>query len=282
MVPRLIAEISTLNEAKAAVEGGADEIILNRGYADREELGICSQYLSSVKKRLIISIPPVMSDEELTSTLNTLGSLNIQAVSVSNIGAVSAAVKAFETCADFGMNIFNSKTLKLLKEAEIKRAGLSPELNLKEVRGLVRKAGQIGIEAECLVHGDIQIMVSKQCLPYNLSGKEACKGCPEEFFSIRDHRGYVFPVRRGAGCLNYTYNSRELCTLQNIRDILGAGVMNWRFSLSFKEPGYIIRVLKAYKEAHKLSAAELKNIKKQLEDMSPMKFTKGHYYRGVE
>jgi|GEM_PF-2676033 len=280
--PNIIAEVRNFSEAKAAIDAGADELILNLEYASLKELRKCKNYADLKSKKLTAQIPRIMSDAELEFLVPKLVEEKIKSVSVANPGALHAIRGKFEVFSGPGMNVFNSHALELLKKNGVKRAALSIELNMKELKNLASAAKRIGIGIECLVQGDIELMISRQCISSNLFGRLACEECSKTELYIRDEHGYAFPVRRDRKCLSHIFNSRELCMLQNVRELLEIGIHNLRFNFCFKDEKYIKRVLNAYATAASRNERELKKEKETLEKMSERGFTRAHYFRGVE
>jgi len=278
----IIAEVRNFNEAKAAVNSGADEIFFNLEYASINDLKKCRDYAEQKNKKFAAIIPRIINDEELGFTLSRLEKDGVKNVAAGNVGALKAAKEKFDVFAELGMNVFNSYTLELLKKNGVKRAMLSIELNMKELRALTKAAERIGIDAACLVHGDIELMVSRQCINSNFFGKLACEECKITELYIKDEKSYGFPVRRDRSCINHVFNSRELCMLEHVSELSSIGISNLRFNFCFKDEHYIRKVLNAYTTAHEAGRKELRRENDKLGRLNRLGFTKAHYFRGVE
>lgn len=278
----IIAEVRNFHEAEAAVNSGTDEIFFNLEYGSINDLKRCRDYAEQKNRKFAAIIPRIISDEELEPILSKLEEEKVKNVSVGNVGALRAAKGKFEVFAELGMNVFNSYTLEFLKKHGVKRVTLSIELNMGELRALAKAAGRIGIEAACLVHGDIELMVSRQCISSNFFGKLACGECRTAEVYIKDEKGYVFPVRRDRKCINHIFNSRELCMLEHVNELSAMGISSLRLNFCFKDEHYIRKVLNAYKTANKAERKELRRENDKLGRLSGLGFTKAHYFRGVE
>ena len=264
-----IAEVTSHGQAAAALESGASEIYLNLEYSSLEELRRCQSLFQEAAGRLTAIIPRVISDKALEELLASLEGEDVKSVSVGNVGALGAARKRFKVSAEHWMNVYNTHALRFLKENGVDRAVPSLELNMKELRVLAKASKKIGIEIACLVHGEIELMTTRQCLVYNALGRGACGGCEKTSFYIRDEKGFKFPVRRDERCLNHIFNSRELRMEGYIDFLLKNGVSNLRFNLSFKDESHIRIVLAAY----------LRRVSLTRDDRTG--FTRAHYFRGV-
>ncbi|GBE56241.1 peptidase family U32 [archaeon BMS3Bbin16] len=266
----IIAEICGLEQCKAALAGGEADIFFSLEYGGFDELTACLATSTEADKKFTAITPVINSEGTLGPLLRELQRLGVENLSVGSIGALGAASeKGFNLSTEASMNVFNSESLMFLKEIGVSLVTASHELNLKEIRILTRTARKIGVELACIVHGDVVLMTSKQCLAYNFIGPGVCSECQSKGLSLRDARGFRFPVMRTRSCTNQILNSRELRMDGQIGRLVSNGISNLRFNFCHTAPERIKEVLKCYRDDMALSDAG-------------SGFTRGHYFRGVE
>jgi len=115
------------------------------------------------------------------------------------------------------------------------------------------------------------MMVSEHDLVGGLfSGKR-----PEDIF-LKDEKGYEFPVMNDAHYRTYIMNSRELCMLDYVPDIIKAGVSCLRIEARTYDPKMTGKITGDYREAIDDAVSGTKSEKR-----CTGTYTNGHYFRGV-
>ena len=163
---------------------------------------------------------------------------------------------------DHPFNIFNRLTIEyLLRSSE--RVTLSPELTLKEIRNLTSYGS-----TECIIHGNFPLMVSE----HNLA-RGIFPGGSDEIY-MKDEKGFVFPVRTDLQGRTYIMNSRELCMIEHVPDLIKAGVDSLRIEAKTYDRKTTERITRAYREA-------IDNCGVKMKCSEFGEYTTGHYFRGV-
>jgi putative protease len=162
---------------------------------------------------------------------------------------------------DYPFNIFNRLSVEYLSNYS-NRITLSPELKLKEIKTLTSYGS-----TECIVHGNFPLMVSEHDLSRGLFPKSAGD------VYLKDEKGFVFPVKTDLQDRTYIMNSRELCMLEHVPDLIKAGVDCLRIEAKMYDMETTERITRAYRDA-------IDNCgKKKCSDFG--EYTTGHYFRGV-
>lgn len=147
------------------------------------------------------------------------------------------------------------------------RATLSPELTLNEIRELAQSG-----PAECIVHGFFPLMVSE----HNLTGSLFSGEKTGDIF-LKDEKGFKFPVMTDTHNRTNIMNSRELCLLGSVPDIIKAGVSCLRIEAGTYDAKKTGKITKEYREAIDDAVSERENGNgKQCGE-----HTTGHYFRGI-
>jgi putative protease len=298
MRPLLSVSVYSLEELEEALEGGADRIYFGEGLFRRPE--IAGQKESSVKrleavfemavaetqkvgKKIYISTPKVVKDFEMKSvekTFSRVKKLGADGALVSNLGTLGLAkAENIPFIADSPLNIFNSHTSALLLHEGAQMVVISPELTLEELKSVASYG-----PAECIVHGRLELMESEHCLTGGLLGdsKGQCSApCRSGKFTLVDEKNYKFPLIMDYECRMHILNSRSLCMLEYVPEILESGISSLRVeTLGMESPDEIRRVTQAYRNAID-AYLERKKEHESCEKLGKG-FTTGHYFRGVQ
>ncbi len=135
----------------------------------------------------IVDIPRgILSEERIAKRLEYFKSKGFNGAFCGNLSAVTIAKEqGFIPLADFGLNIFNSYSLKMAEELGCKGATLSYELGLSE--------GRFGgnIPKGIISYGNVPLMLFKNC---PLKNGISCADCDKKGY-LTDRLGTKFPVR---------------------------------------------------------------------------------------
>ena len=166
------------------------------------------------------------SSEKYAKDLIRLKSHGVSLAWACTLDGISIAEKAgLPFASGFGMNIFNSLSVKEAEALGAKDILLSCELNLSQVAHL---GGDIprGIMA----YGRIPLMLTRNCPVRN---KLSCSECKGDSFLV-DRMGVEFPVRCRNGC-SYILNSRPLWLADKKNDIRNCDFSLLYFTTETKE-----------------------------------------------
>lgn len=156
---------------------------------------------------------------------------------------------------DFGLNVFNSRSLEYLRRKGLRSACVSFELRFSQIRDL-RKP----LPAEAIVYGRLPLMITENCLMKN-SGSCSC-GRPNV---LRDRTGAAFPLLPAYGHRTEIQNDRPLW-LADLGDYRRLGLQYARLRFTTERPEECPRIFRDY-----LEGAPARG-----------EFTRGLYKRGVE
>ncbi len=185
--------------------------------------------------------------------------LGVKSILCGNLGHIRPAQQAgFDVRGDFGLNIYNSDAMSVLRELNLKSATVSFELRWSAIRHLSKC-----VPAEAIVYGRLPLMITENCIVKASLGRCGC----EAFGGITDRTGMVFPVVKTFGCRNVVLNSQKLYLADKRQDFVHAGLWAARLMFTTENPQECVSVTDAYL-GHR-------------EDPSG-NFTRGLYYRGVE
>ena len=207
-------------------------------------------------------LPRVITDEESRQVYEALVKLfdyGVREALVGNLGHVMLARSAgMKVRGDFGLNVFNSHSMEVLKEAGFLSATASFELRLSQIRDMGKP-----LDTEAIIYGRLPLMVSDQCVIRHSAGHCTCQ-TPAQ---MADRMGSVFPVVKEFGCRNVIYNAHKLYLADKKDDLYASGL--WGLRLMF--------TTESGRECAEVARGHL-----GLSDYRPNVLTRGLYYRGVE
>ncbi len=267
--PELLAPAGDLEKLKIAVLYGADAVYIGgeayglRAKAknfDMEKMkeGIDFAHAYGVKVYVTANIYAHNADfEGMADYFKQVEKIGADAVLISDLGVFSVAKEAapnLEIHVSTQANNTNYKSAQMWHQLGAKRIVVARELSLKEIKQIRQNIPQ-DMEIEAFVHGAMCISYSGRCLLSNyLSGRDANKGacahpCRWKYHLVEETRpGEYMPIEeneRGT----YIYNSKDLCMLEHIPDLVDAGIVSLKIEGRMKTPFYVGTVIKAYRMA---------------------------------
>ena len=263
---KIIAQVDTLEKISAALDAGADEILFGGETFTNQPVKNISNAVKLVrdrKKSICLATPRLVREDKFPAVEKTF-SADFDAIYIQNLSLLDAAKKFSAVRADFSIHVFNSATINFLKALGVAGVTLSPELNLVQIKNLVKKSP---LPLECIVHGRQELMISAYCVLGSFLGGLDKKNCPHvcrsNKFYLRDRKNELFPVVTDQFCRMHILNAKTLSMIENRADFDGVARIrvDCRY-LSAQETAKIVR-------AYKFGGAEIEN------------FTRGHYFRGV-
>ena len=214
--------------------------------------------------RVAAVLPRIVHDDELPKLqhqLADLRDLGIRDVLVGNLGLLIPAREAgMRIHGDFGLNIYNSASMNIMRDLELASATLSFEMTLPQIRD-VSKA----VNAELIAYGRLPLMVTEHCLMKNRTGECSCQNAATK---LTDKTGAEFPIiKDGNSCRSVLLNGKKLSWLDRQDDLAKLGLWAIRLYFTTENPKEVDRVLTDY-------------LNPELFD--PGACTRGLYLRGVE
>jgi putative protease len=260
-LPELLSPAGDPLALKAAVENGADAVYLGlknfnarRGAANfsLKELKEAVEYAHLRNVRLYLTFNTLILNEEFKEAFSTLlkaVNLGVDAVIVQDWGLIHLLRQKFPQLrlhASTQLNVHNLQQVKMLEKLGFKRAILARELSLGEI-GRLRKF--TSLELEVFVHGALCFFYSGHCLFSSMvGGRSGNRGlctqpCRLSYVLYSGER----PFKQVFG--RYPLNTRDLCTLSFLPELIKRGVNALKIEGRLKSPDYVGVVTRVYREA---------------------------------
>ena len=276
----LLSPVGDFECLKAAVQNGANSVYFGanlfsaRAFAhnfDEAELKKAIEYakLRGVKTNLTLNT--LIKDNEFDDAIKLASKayeFGIDAIIIQDLGLAKKLIELFPDLPMHGstqMTIHNLNGALKLQELGFKRVVLSRELSLTEIEYICKNTS---IEIECFVHGALCISYSGQCLFSSMLGGRSgnrgkCAGpCRLPYKLIENDKA----IDSG-----YLLNTRDLCGLEFLPQLINAGVDCLKIEGRMKSPEYVATVTNIYRKY-----IDLEDKKTLLQAFNRGNFSSGH------
>lgn len=265
--PELLAPAGDMERLKMAVLYGADAVYLAgtsfgmRSFAGNfspEELPGAVKFAHDHGVKVHVTVNTMPRNEELKALpahLELLNASGVDALIIADLGVFQAAKKYAPSCErhiSTQMSIANYACAAAWYEMGAKRVVLARELSLEEIR-TIRENTPKELEIETFAHGAMCVSYSGRCLLSNyMTGRDSNRGacaqpCRYQYALMEEKRpGEYFPVfedEKGT----YIMNSRDMCMIDHIDDLMDAGVDCLKIEGRAKSAYYAAIVTGAYR-----------------------------------
>ncbi|MGH4119582.1 DUF3656 domain-containing U32 family peptidase [Clostridium sp.] len=255
----LLAPAGSMESVIAAVQMGADAVYIGgskfsaRAFAfnfDNENIARAVDYCHIYGVRVYVTVNTLVKDNELKEIMEYVGflySVGVDALILQDTGLIYLVKNNFpdfEMHASTQMTIHNGEGALLLKDMGFKRIVLSRELSLKEVNYI---SNTLKVETEVFVHGALCICYSGQCLMSSIiGGRSGNRGrcaqpCRLPYTLIDKNSNRTDEA--------YLLSPKDICTLDNLKDIVATGTSSLKIEGRMKKPEYVAGVVEIYRRA---------------------------------
>ncbi|NTV12403.1 MAG: U32 family peptidase [Desulfobulbaceae bacterium] len=266
-IPELLAPAGSLEKLQTAIHYGANAVYLGgkefslRAHAANfgpEELAAAVAYAHARRVKVYVTVNILAHNRdfvELPAYLESLRAAEVDGLIIADPGILRVARKVAPQLPihlSTQANVTNLESARFWQEQGVKRINTARELSLAEISDI--KAGT-DLEVEVFSHGAICISYSGRCLlSCHLTGRSANRGdcahpCRYSYSLVEEKRpGQYFPVEEDARG-TYIFNSRDLCLLNRLPELVGAGVDSLKIEGRMKSIYYVGAVLRTYRAA---------------------------------
>lgn len=299
----LLSPAGDMEKLKTAIYFGADAVYVAgknfglRAFAgnfDFAELKEATIFCHDKNKKIYVTVNIIAHNEDfagLKEYLEYLQEIEVDGVIVADLGVASFVKKYapnLELHISTQANIINKYSACLMAELGAKRIVLARELSLEEIKE-IRAALPKEVEIECFVHGAMCISYSGRCLLSNyLNGRDSNKGacvqaCRWEYsITEKFRKGQQYEIQEDDKG-TYILNSKDLCMINHIQELIVAGVDSLKIEGRMKSPYYVATVTNAYRRKIDEICGKVEpktNYIEEVEKTSHRLFTTGFFYPG--
>ena len=301
----LLAPAGNMEKMKMAILYGADAVYLaGKGFGLRayggnftnEELQEAVTFAHDRNRKVYVTVNIIPRNEDLNGLgeyLQFLESIHVDAALISDLGVFQLAR---EVAPQLPIHIStqassaNWRTVKAWKDMGAERVVMAREVSVRELSDIHK---HVDVELEVFAHGAMCISWSGRCLLSNFFTKgrrqsnkgECIQACRFKYSVVEESRpGQYWPVEEDEHG-TYIFNSKDLCMLDSLEDVIKAGVHSLKIEGRVKTQYYVATVIRSDRIAldainngtytKEMAERLLLEIKKA----SHRDFTKGFYYK---
>ena len=258
--PELLAPAGGWECLKAAVANGADAVFFGlprfnaRIRADNftedelpEVIDFCHRH--GVKAYVTLNTLVFTSElEDATDYLRLLNRCGVDALIVQDLGLVrlaAALVPELPIHASTQMTLTSPQGVEIARKLGITLSVLARELSLRELK----RFDPLRMPLEVFVHGALCVAYSGQCLTSESLGQrsanrgECAQACRMPYELVVDG------VLRNLGDKRYLLSPQDLAAVNEIPDLIAAGVTSFKIEGRLKSPEYVAAVCQVYRKA---------------------------------
>ncbi len=262
---------------------------------DIETLAECIKKAHAKGVRVFVTCNTLPRNDEIDQMPEFLAQcqeIGVDAFIIADLGVMALAAKyapKVERHVSTQAGIVNYQTARVLHDMGATRVVLARELSLDAIADIRAKI-PAELELETFIHGSMCVSFSGRCLISSyLTGRDANRGdcaqpCRWKYHLYEEHRdGHYFPVNEESDG-TYLYNSRDLCMIDHVDDLLKAGVKSLKIEGRAKSAYYVAVTTNAYRHALDDYYREGENwklqpwIREELEKVSHREYNTGFFY----
>ncbi|MBW4828845.1 MAG: U32 family peptidase [Clostridiaceae bacterium] len=267
--PELLAPAGDLEKLKMAIIYGADAV-----YIGGEEFGLRKasknftlediekgiKFAHDRDRKVYVTLNIIPHNEDLVGLDEYV--LKLEKIGVD--GVIVADPGVFSVIRRVAPNIHihlstqasatNYETIKFWYDLGIRRVVVARELSLDEIKEIKESLPE-DLEIEAFVHGAMCISYSGRCLLSNyMVGRDANRGecahpCRWKYSLIEEKRpGEYFPIYENEKG-TFIFNSKDLCMIENIPELIEAGICSFKIEGRVKSQYYVATVIRSYRKA---------------------------------
>lgn len=263
----LLSPAGDMERLEMSVLYGADAVYLAgtsfgmRSFAGNfspEELPKAVKYAHDHGVKVHVTVNTMPRNNEIVNLpehLERLDAAGVDALILADLGAFTMAGKYAPHCArhvSTQQSIANYECAQSWFDLGAQRVVLARELSLDEIRTIREKTSK-ELEIETFGHGAMCVSYSGRCLLSNyMTGRDSNRGacaqpCRYQYALMEEKRpGEYFPVFEDEGG-TYIMNSRDMCMIDHIDDLMDAGVDCIKIEGRAKSAYYAAIVTGAYR-----------------------------------
>src|SRR4030042_802507 len=293
--PELAAPAGDWKMLTAAIKSGANAVYFGidklnmRAKAENFKLVELPEIVNICKKNNVsthLTLNTMVYEHELDELKNIITSAKEVGIDMIICWDMSVIKKCVEYnlpfCVSTQASISNSHAAGFYKKLGAKRIVLARECTLEQIIEIKKNTN---IEIETFIHGAMCIAESGRCLlSHEVFGKSANRGeclqpCRREYSIVDIEEKHSLIIGE-----SYVLSPTDLCTIDFIDKLIGAGIDAFKIEGRKRSPEYIAKVVAAYREAldlyfeNKLSSEAKAGLIKKLSEVYNRGFSSGFYF----
>ena len=261
-IPGLTVQITTREQITQELLKARPEVLYVPLHILAQDPVLCHELCRKV--HVAAALPRIVHDtqlQKLREDLALVRKMGLREVLAGNLGHLLVAKEAgMGIRGDFGLNLYNSRSLDFMKELELRSATLSFEMTLPQIRDVSKP-----LPCEIFAYGRLPLMVTENCL---IRGRTGSCTCDMGMAKLVDKTGAEFPIiKDGNNCRSVLLNGKKLSWLDRQDDLAKLGLWAVRLYFTTENPREVDQVLRQWRSPG---------------NFDPGACTRGLYLRGLE
>ena len=280
----LLAPAGNFISLASALKNGADAVYIglkesnmriNASNFSVEDIGEASRMCRDYNAKLYVCANTIMKDrdiERLEKQLPLIKQNGADGIILSDIALIDMVIEnGLEAHMSVQENTTNSYALKALEKLGVKRAILSRELSLDEIKKMVSrlKADGSKIQTEVFIHGAMCMAISGRCfLSYGLYGRSANCGdclqpcrkewtlhfeesCKDDVINLAESKDESFIISQAYDNTYRTnfFSPKDMALIEHIPELIDAGIDSFKIEGRARSPDYVATAVRVYRQA---------------------------------
>ncbi|MEQ8237259.1 MAG: U32 family peptidase [Syntrophomonadaceae bacterium] len=256
-----------MEKLNTALLFGADAVYLGgkefslRAFAGNltlEEIKLGLELAHGAGKRIYVTVNILAHNrdlKELPGYLEALQQMGADGLIIADLGVLRLArihAPDLPVTVSTQANTTNYEAAAQYRDLGAKRLVLARELDLEEIRQIKER---VDVEIEVFIHGAMCVSYSGRCLlSHFMTGRSANQGacahpCRYRYYLTEEKRpGQYFPLEEDSRG-SYIFNSRDLCLLEMVPQMIDAGIDAFKVEGRMKSPLYAATAARVYRQA---------------------------------
>lgn len=234
---------------------------------------------------LVWVLSSFINEKEASKCNEIVKELESKGIIISVMGDFPGMGEIFD-CPIYGnhnLNVWNSFTVKNLKEAGFNGLILSSELSGNEINHLISKNNTEDIDLELIVNGNLEVIVSKDDFSNLNDGKDFIIHNNADYAILEDkkRKKFKYKVLFDYNKQSHIINKDCLCLIEEMNEIKHLGLDSIILDCRYSNEKYTTNILSIYNDSLKdRDDEELSKYKYQIMDFSQSYINKGNYIEG--
>ena len=231
---------------------------------------------------LVWVLSSFISEKDIAKSNKVLQSLKKKGIPIS-IMCDSPGIANLFDCNVYGhhnLNVWNSYTVETLKESGFKGLTLSNELSRDEIKELLFRFEDKDYPLELLVHGNLELMTSKDDFSKLNEGKDLKLKNNKDYVTLEDKkRKLKLKIRFDYNKFSHFFNKNCLTLIDEMETIRNMGLSNIALDCRFSSEKYVSNIISLYLQAIN-EEADLESLKNTISDLSQSPLDNGNFIDG--
>ena len=231
---------------------------------------------------LVWVLSSFISEKDIEKSNKIINSLKRKGVSINVMCDAPGLADVFD-CKVYGhhnLNIWNSYTVDTLIDSGFDGLTISNELSKDEIKELTLREENKEFPLELLVHGNLELMTSKDDFSKLNEGKNLELNDNKDYVTLEDKRRKLkIKIRFDYNRFSHFFNNNCLCLIDEIDTIKNIGVTNIVLDCRFSSEKYVSQIISLYTQGIN-GETDGESLKQTISNISQSPLDNGNFIDG--